>query len=366
MTSFFKKFVLLSVIFLSCFSTVFAWELLTEESSLTKASVVGIIEQGEREIFGTGTKVSYQIIKAEILEGEQKGVVVEVENDYILLNEGEKFFLKYLVIDDETGVYSVYDVDRSGSLYFFVGLFILVVAIFGRAKGLRSLLSLASSFFIIIFLFLPRVLDGASPVLTSIIFSIFILIFAIYLTHGFNKKSTAAILGAVIAIIFAGLLAKFAIYFTRLTGFASDESVYLNFATQGSLNFEGLLLGAIIIGVLGILDDVAITQASCVAELKKVSFNLSRREVYKKALNIGRDHVGALINTLALAYMGAAMPLILLLYNSDIATFFILNKEVFATEIIRTIVGSIGLILTVPITTLIAVLMFIRSKEQNQ
>jgi len=362
MISFFKKFVLLSVIFLSCFSVVFAQELLTEEPSLTKASVVEIIEQGEREIFGTGTKTSYQIIKAEILEGEQEGVVVEVENDYILLNEGEKFFLKYSVIDDETGVYSVHDTDRSGALYFFVGLFVFVVILFGRMKGLRSLLSLTSSFFIIIFLFLPRVLDGASPVLTSIIFSIFILIFAIYLTHGFNKKSTAAILGAVIAIIFTGLLAKFAIYFTRLTGFASDEAVYLNFATQGSLNFEGLLLGAVIIGVLGILDDVAITQASCVAELKKVSSDLSRREVYKKALNIGRDHVGALINTLALAYMGVAMPLILFLYNSDIATFFILNKEVFATEIIRTIVGSIGLILTVPITTLIAVLMFVRKK----
>jgi uncharacterized membrane protein len=299
------------------------------------------------------------LLKAEILDGDKKGAVIEVENDYVSLKEGERFYLDY-IINGGNEIYTVRDPDRSFALYFFAALFVLVVMVFGRMQGLRSLLGLFGSLFIIIYLFLPKVLSGASPVWTSIIFSIFILICAIYLTHGFNKKSTAAILGAVISVIFTGLLAKYAIYLTRLTGFASDEAVYLNFATQGQLNFSGLLLGAIIIGALGILDDIAITQASCVAEFKKTSPDFSRKKIYKKALNVGRDHVGALINTLALAYTGAALPLLLLLYGSDIGASVILNKEIFATEIIRAIVGSIGLILTVPITTLIAVFMFIR------
>jgi len=380
MKKIFQKTFFLLTVFLFCFVFVSAQELLQDgqpdyymikdgeeipqffeepKQGLVKARVVEIVEQGEKEIPGTNTKTFYQLLKAEILDGDKKGVVIEVENDYVSLKEGERFYLDY-IINGGNEIYTVRDPDRSFALYFFAALFVLVVMIFGRMQGLRSLIGLFGSLFIIIYLFLPKVLSGASPVWTSIIFSIFILICAIYLTHGFNKKSTAAILGAVISVIFTGLLAKYAIYLTRLTGFASDEAVYLNFATQGQLNFSGLLLGAIIIGALGILDDVAITQASCVAEFKKTSPDFSRKKIYKKALNVGRDHVGALINTLALAYTGAALPLLLLLYGSDIGASVILNKEIFVTEIIRTIVGSIGLILTVPITTLIAVFMFVR------
>jgi uncharacterized membrane protein len=335
-----------------------------KEEGLVKSRVLEITEEGEREIPGTNTKTFYQLFKAEILEGSKKGTVVEVENDYIPLKQGEKFYLNY-IINGENEIYTVHEPDRSFALYFFATLFILVVLVFGKIQGLRSLLSLASSFFIIIYLFLPKILDGASPILTSIIFSVFILIFAIYFTHGFNRKSTAAVLGSIVSIIFTGFLAKYAIYLTRLSGFAEDESIYLNFATQGQLDFGGLLLGAIIIGVLGILDDIAITQASCVAEFKKTSPGLSKKETYKKAMNVGRDHVGALLNTLALAYTGAALPLLLLLYSSDLSVSIILNKEIFATEIIRTIVGSIGLILTVPVTTLVAVFMFSKKLEKK-
>ncbi|MCF7835586.1 MAG: YibE/F family protein, partial [Candidatus Marinimicrobia bacterium] len=284
---------------------------------ILKAKVLEIIEQGEREIYGTNTNTFYQILSVEILEGNRKGSVVEIENDYILFQQGEKFFLKHIT-DASSDTYIVYDADRNFALYFFIILFVLVVVAFGGKQGFRSLLSLIGSLLIIAYLFLPGILAGFSPLLISIIFSVFILIFSIFLTHGLNKKSTVAILGAGVSIIFTGLLAKFAIYLSILTGFASDASVYLNFVTEGGLNFEGLLLGAIIIGVLGILDDVAITQSSCVCEIEKLSPNLSKKEVYRKALNVGKDHVGALINTLALAYVGAMLPLLLLFYHSEI------------------------------------------------
>jgi uncharacterized membrane protein len=182
-----------------------------------------------------------------------------------------------------------------------------------------------------------------------------ILFLAIYLTHGFNKESSVAFMGTVLAVILTGILAYVGVSLARLSGFASDEAVYLNFNTRGMLDFAGLLLGGMMIGVLGVLDDIAITQAAVVSEIYNSAPHLSRKDVYKKALRVGKEHVGALVNTLALAYTGASLPLLLLFSTSDSSTTSIINQEIFATEIIRTVVGSIGLILTVPITTLLAV-----------
>ncbi len=139
-----------------------------------------------------------------------------------------------------------------------------------------------------------------------------------------------------------------------MTGYGNDASVYLNFATRGELDLAGLLLGSIIIGVLGVLDDISITQASVVRELRAANKSLSASELYRRAVRVGRDHVGSLVNTLALAYVGAALPLVLLFSTSSAPLYFTLNQEVVAAELARILVGSIGLILTVPITTLIA------------
>jgi uncharacterized membrane protein len=214
----------------------------------------------------------------------------------------------------------------------------------------------------------PSLLKGYPPVLTSIIIAAVILFIAIYLTHGFNRESTVAFLGTVSAVMLTGILAYLAVTFARLSGFASDEAVYLNFNTNGALDFTGLLLGGIMIGVLGVLDDIAVTQAAVVSELYNSAPHLSRKEIYKKALRVGREHVGALVNTLALAYTGASLPLLLLFSISDFSGASIINQEIFATEIIRTAVGSIGLILTVPITTLLAIYMLkgYKIKYQDQ
>jgi uncharacterized membrane protein len=140
----------------------------------------------------------------------------------------------------------------------------------------------------------------------------------------------------------------------HLTGMSGDAATFLNFATRGSLDFAGLLLGSMIIGILGVLDDVAITQASVIQELKAANSSLGRRELYTRAIRVGRDHIGSLVNTLALAYVGVSLPLVLFFSRADSSLTLTLNQEIVAAELVRIIIGSIGLVLAVPLTTLIA------------
>src|SRR5690606_32774822 len=170
-------------------------------------------------------------------------------------------------------------------------------------------------------------------------------------THGFSPLSVIAFGGTIGAVLVTSVVAWWFVEMLRLTGYGSDASVYLTFATNGELDLVGLLLGSIIIGVLGVLDDISITQASVVRELKAANSALPAIELYRRAIKVGRDHVGSLVNTLALAYVGAALPLVLLFSTSDAPLFFTLNQEVVAAELARILIGSIGLILTVPLTT---------------
>lgn len=337
-------------------SAISAQELVQDKVETFRAKVVEVISQEKKEVLGTDVQSIYQNIRAEILEGNKKGEVVIIENDFLVLKKGDKFFLRHTISGiDGVETFSVMDIDRRGTIFAFIGLFVLVVIIFSGKQGLRSILSLAGSFFVILYILVPSLLKGYPPVVTSIGIAAIILFIAIFLTHGFNRESLVAFSGTVIAVVLTGILAYFGVTLARLSGFASDEAVYLNFSTRGTLDFTGLLLGGIMIGVLGVLDDIAITQAAVVSELYGTAPHLSKREVYKKALRVGREHVGALVNTLALAYTGAALPLLLLFSTSESSISSIINKEIFATEIIRTIVGSIGLILTVPITTVLAI-----------
>jgi uncharacterized membrane protein len=358
--SYFKK-ITLFILFATClFSPLHgnAQELIQDTVEIMKAKVVEVVSQEKKEVPGTDVQSVYQTIKAEILEGDKKGEVVTIENDYLVLEKGDKFFLRHSIDGmDGREMYSVRDVDRQGVILGFIILFAVVIIIFSGRQGVRSLISLAGSFFVILYVLVPSLLKGYPPVLTSIAIAAVILFLAIFLTHGFNRESTVAFTGTVMAVILTGVLAYLGVELASLSGFASDEAVYLNFNTRGTLDFAGLLLGGIMIGVLGVLDDIAITQAAVVSELYNSASHLSRKEIYMKAIRVGKEHVGALVNTLALAYTGASLPLLLLFSTSDSSMGSIINQEIFATEIIRTTVGSIGLILTVPITTLLAVYM---------
>lgn len=319
-----------------------------------RAEVVHVSE--ERQVFvpGTSTETTIQTLQVKILEGEREGQLVVMENDFIMMQQGQKFFMNYLIAPDGTELYSVRDLDRRVPLAMLAGLFIVVVLLFGKGQGLRSLVSLAGSFLVILYVLLPLLLKGFNPVLVSVVIGALILFVAIFFTHGFSMRSGIAFSGTVLSIGLTGILATVAIDMLSLSGFFSDETVYLNFSTNGLLDFKGLLLGGMIIGVLGVLDDIAITQVAVVAELKQAIPSIAKRELYTKALRVGREHVSALVNTIVLAYAGVSLPLLLWFAGSETSFSMIINNEIFATEIARTIVGSIGLILTVPITTILA------------
>lgn len=330
--------------------------IIQDKVEIVRARVVEVISQEKKLVPGTDVQSIFQTIKAEILEGDKNGEEVMIENDYLVLKKGDKFFLRHSIDGlDGREMYSVRDIDRRGTILGFIILFALVVITFSGKQGVRSIMSLAGSFFVILYVLVPSLLSGYPPVLMSTAIAAVILFLAIFLTHGFNRESAVAFAGTVIAVILTGVLAYLGVKLAGLSGFASDEAVYLNFNTRGTLDFAGLLLGGIMIGVLGVLDDIAITQAAVVSELYSSASHLTKKEIYAKAIRVGKEHVGALVNTLALAYTGASLPLLLLFSTSDFSVGSIINQEVFATEIIRTTVGSIGLILTVPITTLLAI-----------
>lgn len=332
-----------------------------------KAQVLEILNQEVRNIPGTDTSHDYQEIRVKILEGSQKGEVITVENDYLNLKKDEVFYLRHETDGlDGREMYAVVEPYRLPAVLGFIGLFVLCVLVFGGWQGLRGLISLIISFFFIFYLLFPGILNGYSPILVSIGVSSLIVVLGSYVTHGFNKTTTSAVVGMIATILFTGALAYFAVDITRLSGFATEESVYLNFGTNGTIDFVGLLLGSILIGLLGVLYDAAISQAIAIEELHKVGPHLSRAFIFKRALRIGREHIGALVNTLAIAYVGASLPLLLLFYATTDSSFSLnLNRELFATEVIRTMIGSIGLVLAVPITSLISVFMLIRPQKTS-
>lgn len=301
------------------------------------------------------------MLDVKILDGAERGKVVTVENDYTIFNIGDVLYLTHDVNSSQsTDMYSVADAYRLPWLYGLVGLFVICVLIFGGKQGFRGMIALALSFLAIAYLLFPGILHGYSPVLMSIGIASLMIILGSYITHGFNKVTSSAVIGMVVTIVFTGLLAYISIHGAKLTGFASEESVYLNMDTNGSINFAGLLLGGIIIGLLGVLYDAAIGQAVAVDELHQVGPHLPRSVIFKRALRIGREHIGALVNILAIAYVGASLPLLLLFYQSGADFSLTMNKEIFATEIVRTMVGSIGLILAVPLTTFVAVFLLMK------
>ncbi len=326
------------------------------EVLVLKAVVTRVISARERTLPALGITVDSQEIEVQFLEGPERGERVIVTNDYVLLSEGDRLFVRRQQIPGaEEPLYGVIEIQRTGALWVLFGLFALLILGFGGWQGVRSLVSLFASLFIILYLLVPTLVSGYPPILTSIGIASLVLFGAIFFTHGFNKKSLAAFMGTTIAVTLTGLLAWASIAGARFTGLGSDESIYLNVNTAGTLDFTGLLLAGIIIGVLGVLDDIAITQVAVVKELLVLRGKRTLVDIFWRAMRVGREHVASLVNTLVLAYTGAALPLLLWISSAGTDLALEINREMVALEIVRMIVGSIGLIMAVPITTAIAV-----------
>ena len=343
---------------LSCFisvSSAAAQELVQDELQTYKARVLEIVKTYERPIY-EGRTMQAQTVRVEILDGKRAGETVTFDNDYIILKEGQRFYLNHFTDINDVETYMVFDIERKPQLLFLFLFFAACVIALGGLEGARSLLALGVSIAVIVTILIPALVAGYNPLIVSSIVGSLILAVAIYSTHGLNMHSTIALAGTVGAVIVTSILAFFASSGTALTGKADEVAAYLDLnAVQGQFNFFNLLIASMIIGALGVLDDIAITQVAVVSELHTTDRTLSRFELYRRALRVGRAHVGALVNTLVLAYVGVALPSIMLMFQNQTPLLSIINIEYFATEIVRALVGSIGLIFAVPLTTALAV-----------
>lgn len=310
----------------------------------------------------------YQKLDLLVIKGSLKGKKITIENGNLPMSNlqkykvGDELIINYIK-DVEGNVFYIADYVRHNSLFWLFVFFMIMAVIIGRWQGVTSLISMGISFLVILKFILPRISAGGEPVKIAIIGSLMIVPTTFLLSHGVNKKTATAIIGTFIALIITGVLANTFVEASKLTGFASEEAGFLQAYKPGLINIKGLLLAGIIIGVLGVLDDITISQSAIVQQLKTVNPKLKTRELYQKAMAIGKDHIASMINTLILVYTGAALPLFLLFIDNPRPFSEIINYEIIADEMIRTLVGSIGLILAVPITTFIAAFLAKRKEK---
>ncbi len=358
-------FILASIAFFSAPLFISAQEVHQELQEIIKAEVIEVVKEYERDITGTDASTTVQELRIQLREGEKKGEVVALENDLVILEKGDEIFVNRIVMIDGMEYYSFKDVERRVPLILITLIFFALIIWLSGLQGLRAILSLGLSIAAVIFLLVPALLAGYSPAWSSLVIAGLILSVTLFFTHGFKPRVVITFFGTFTAVFITCFMAWIWTEWMRFTGFSNDASVYLNFATNGQLDLAGLLLGSIIIGLLGILDDVSITQASVVQQLRNANPNFGFRDLYSRAIQVGKDHVGSLVNTLALAYVGAALPMILLFAHSESSIFTLVNQEVIASEILRIMVGSIGLVLAVPLTTAMAAWYFKDKKVEN-
>ena len=292
-------------------------------------------------------------------EGPNEGALVSLpefslEFDAVTprMSVGDDVILGY---EDSNAYYFFVDRDRRAPLVWLTVLFAAVVVLLGRLRGVLALAGMAVTVAVLVGFVAPSVLDGNDPVLVAVVAAGAIAVISLYLTHGLNPTTTVALAGTLASL---GLTLGLSWVFFNLadfTGLASEEGLTVSLVAS-DVNLASLLLGGAIIGALGALDDVTVTQAATVAELRYRSPSLTGRQLTTSVIRIGREHIASTVNTLLLAYMGAGIPLLLLFAVSDQSLAMAANSELIAVEIVRTLCGSMGLVAAVPVTTALAAL----------
>jgi uncharacterized membrane protein len=332
----------------------------TMGSDTVGAEVTQIIEEGEIDM--GGHIQGYQVARVNILEGEYAGIIMEIDygkrqirSDDYELNVGDKVMVA--ISKTPENVVNAYFVDyiRTGPILWLAITFAAAIILISRWKGLRSLMSMAFSLYVIIGYIIPHILIGEDPLRVSIIGSIILLAVTLYLTYGWTLKTHAAVLSMIFVLILTGALSGLFVVITRLNGSGDENVMFLMQMMETPINLRGLLLGGMIIGALGVLDDLVTTQASAVFELHHANPGYGFTELYGSAMRIGQDHVAATVNTLVLAYAGASLPMLLLFSLARGDYGYLVNFSFIAEEVVRTLVGSLGLIAAVPLTTVIAI-----------
>lgn len=304
-----------------------------------------------------------QKVLVKVLTGEFKGEELELVNMLtgnpaydIVLNPNDKVILH--LEPKNTSISTINDVDffisdikRDNSLWLLAGVFTVLLLIIGRKKGVFSLISLVATAGLIFLVLMPMILNGFCPIASAVLVGILSAVITIYLVGGVNSKSSSAIIGTSLSLVCAGGLSLLTIYLARLSGFAGEESLYL-YSTRPDLDFRGILSASMIIAALGALMDTGVSIASSVNEIYETDNSLSSKRLFQSGMNIGKDVIGTMSNTLILVYLGSSLPLVLLSNNIDLQKFFNLNQV--ATEILSALIGSIAILLCVPLTAAIS------------
>lgn len=323
-----------------------------------EGTIIQILEERKIQVFDKEQAV--QKLDINITSGSKSGTNLIIENGTLPTIQTVKYKPNDKVVitasKDLTGndIYLISDYVRRDALAFLALIFAGLVVLITGKKGIKALFGLAVSFLVIFTVILPNLLAGKDPVLTAITGCLIIVPITFYLSHGINRKTHIAVLSTLIALGITGVLANYFVDLAHLTGYAAEEASFIQYAQQGTLNIQGILLAGIIIGVVGILDDITISQSAVVFELKHASPSLKFAELYKKAMNVGKDHIASVVNTLVIVYAGAALPLLMLFVVNPQPFSAVINQEMVAEEVVRTLIASIGLILAVPLATVLA------------
>ena len=339
----------------------------------SETGVVENIKYEDAESINQGEQTTKQEVTVRVLTGDFKGSERIIDNMLtgnpaydIPLSKGDKVILHMEPVSDtvttpEDVDIFIADIQRNTEIYIFTGIFCILLLIIGRKKGLTSIISILSTLVLIFFMLMPMILNGFCPIASAVLTGIISTVITIYLVGGFNSKSSADIIGTSISLVFAGALSMLAIYFAHLTGFAGEENMFL-YTARPDLSFTGILSASMIIAALGALMDTAVSIASTVNEIYETDKTLSVKQLFKSGMNVGRDIIGTMSNTLILVYLGSSLPLVLLSSNIDMNKFFNLNQV--ATEILSAITGSIAILVCVPATAIIAAILIKRQNEK--
>ncbi|MTI65131.1 MAG: YibE/F family protein [Firmicutes bacterium] len=329
-----------------------------------KGKVLKILsEKTKNHDYNEEQSIKQQTIKVRVDSGKHKGEVILVENIIdemfaynIHVNEGDKVLL-YLEENNEGEILNGYisDIARDSYLIYLVLFFVIVLILIGGVKGFKSVITLTITGFAILKVLLPLILKGYNPMILSIIVSIGVITLTLIIISGFNKKTYSAILGTSGGVLIAGVITLIMGSLASLTGLGNEEAQMLMYIPQNTdFNFKGLLFASIILGALGAVMDVSMSIASSMHEIESHNPDIDNKALVKAGMNVGKDIMGTMSNTLILAYAGGSLYLMLLFMAHDISFIEIINRDMIASEVVRALAGSIGLIFSIPITALVS------------
>ncbi len=360
-----KKNILFAILFLGIFFPIYGEE--NVKTYTETATVLAIEETIDANYAEDGMEKQY--VKLEITSGKYKNKVIKTWNTLsgsdaydFKVKKNDKIIVVIEEKEEENIEVFISDYARQDYIFYLCILFIFLILAIGRKKGIKSVITLGITIFSILKILLPLILKGINPIFITIAVSIFITIATLFIVSGINNKSIAAIIGTTGGVITAGILSYYIGSKVRLTGLSSEEAVMLSTLGEGfSLDFKSLLFAGIIMGALGAVMDIGMSIASSIEEIHKANPSLSKKELFASGMNVGRDIMGTMTNTLILAYTGSSIPLLLLFMYHEPSIIKIINLDIIATEIIRSLTGSIGLIVTIPITAGISSLLIKKS-----